>query len=211
MLHWWRDKMSPLYRGVFVRGPGRELMVGQWGMIPRNSKTSVPKTAEGKRMSTFNARRETMAKAWTFSNAWRKGQRCLIPAQLFVEPYWGTLKHIPWQFERADGEPWALAGLWDEWTDPQSGEVLLNYTLITQNCDSHPLLKLMHRPDPNRPEHMQDKRAVVPVERGDWDVWLQGNIEQATALIKLPPVELFKHRSQDPSQQVELPVSIEQD
>ena len=89
--------------------------------------------------------------------------------------------------------------------------MLLNYTLITQNCDSHPLLKLMHRPDPNRPEHMQDKRAVVPVERGDWDVWLQGNIEQAAALIKLPPVELFKHRSQDPSQQVELPVSIEQD
>ncbi|WP_231403437.1 hypothetical protein [Diaphorobacter sp. JS3051] len=32
----WRDKMSPLYRGPFLRAkgePGRELVVGQWGMI----------------------------------------------------------------------------------------------------------------------------------------------------------------------------------
>ena len=128
----WRDKMSPLYRGPFLRakGAGRELVVGQWGMIPPNSKTHIPTGKDGKRLSTVNARRESMAKAWTYGGPWRKGQRCIIPAQSYVEPYWGTGKHIPWQFSRADGEPWGLAGLWAEWTDPATGEVLPSYTMI---------------------------------------------------------------------------------
>lgn len=39
--------------------------------------------------------------------------------QSYVEPYGGHRnKNIWWQFERADGLPWALAGIWSEWTDP---------------------------------------------------------------------------------------------
>ena len=205
----WRDKMSPLYRGPFLRAKGeaeRKLVVGQWGMIPPNSKTHIPTGKDGKRLSTVNARREGMAKSWTYGGPWRKGQRCIIPAQLYVEPYWGTGKHIPWQFERADGEPWGLAGLWSEWTDPATGEVVASYTMITQNCDDVPVLNLMHRPDPKRPPDMQDKRTVVPLEKMDWDTWLHGTVEQAEALIKLPALALFVHRAKDPAQQVELPV-----
>ena len=46
--------------------------------------------------------------------------------------------------------------------------------MITQNCDDHPLLKLMHRRDPKRPPNMHDKRTVVPLEKWDWDAWLHG-------------------------------------
>ena len=92
--------------------------------------SSMRRRRDGKRLSTVNARREGMAKSWTYGGPWRKGQRCIIPAQLYVEPYWGTGKHIPWQFERTDGEPWGLAGLWGEWTDPVTGEVPPSYTMI---------------------------------------------------------------------------------
>ncbi|KQO23510.1 SOS response-associated peptidase family protein [Acidovorax sp. Leaf78] len=202
----WRDKMSPLYRGPFLRGAGQaaELVVGQWGMIPPDSQTSIPKGKDGKRLSTVNARREGMAKSWTYGGPWRRGQRCIIPAKSYVEPYWQDGVHTAWQFSRADGEPWGLAGLWNEWTDPATGEVLLNFTMVTQNCDVHPLLRLMHRPDPKRPPHMQDKRTVVPLEKVDWHTWLHGTIEQAEALIQLPPVELFKHGPQDPTKEVQL-------
>lgn len=189
----WRDKMSPLYRGPFMRARGdeRELVVGQWGMIPPNSKTNIPTGKDGKRMSTVNARREGVAKSWTYGGAWRKGQRCIIPAESYVEPYWGAGKHIAWQFARADGDPWGLAGLWNEWTDPATGEVVANYTMVTQNCDDHPLLKLMHRPDPKRPPNKQDKRTVVPLEKSEWDTWLYGTCEQSEHLIALPRLELF--------------------
>ena len=49
---------------------------------------------------------------------------------------------------RADGAPWALGGIWSEWTDPASGEIVPSYSMITINCDDHPLLARLHRPDP---------------------------------------------------------------
>lgn len=127
------------------------------------------------------------------------GSRAALPdpAWWYQEPYWGishtdlmtsTPKSIPWHFRRADGEPWALAGLWSEWTDPSTGEVLPNYTMLTQNCDGHPVLGLMHRPDKNQTADRQDKRSVVPIERADWDAWLHGSREQAEGLIRVPPV-----------------------
>jgi putative SOS response-associated peptidase YedK len=48
----------------------------------------------------------------TFKGPWSNGQRCIIPAEDFDEPYWGTGRNIWWRFSRADGKPWALAGLW---------------------------------------------------------------------------------------------------
>ncbi len=173
-------------------------------MIPGTSKARTPTTSQGRRMSTNNARVETVATAWTFSRAWKSDQRCLIPADSYDEPYWGTGKNIWWRFARADGAPWALAGLWSEWTDPETGELVPNYTMLTQNCDGHPLLSLMHKPDGAVPP---DKRAVVPIEQTDWDAWLHGSTAQAQALIRVPGMEVFKHAAADPAKQVPLPLA----
>lgn len=109
---WWEPVLAPLWKGPYLK-PGGELEVGQWGMIPPRSKTHVPTTADGRRMSTNNARTESVGSTWTYAGPWKAGQRCLIPAQSYVEPYWGHRnKNIFWQFERADGLPWALAGIW---------------------------------------------------------------------------------------------------
>jgi hypothetical protein len=67
--------------------------------------------------------------------------------------------------------------------------------MLTQNCDGHPLLARMHKPelDPGTklPLAEQDKRAVVPIEEADWDQWLNGSLDQADALIQVPPAEIF--------------------
>jgi hypothetical protein len=76
--------------------------------------------------------------------------------------------------------------------------------MLTQNCDDHPLLSLMHKPDPALPPDAQDKRSVIPIERKDWDTWLNGTVEQAMALVKLPGLDLFSHGPADPAQQVTL-------
>ena len=146
-LPWWKPHVTPLALGPYIK-PGGEIDVGQWGMIPRSSKTRRPMTAGGKPMSTNNARREMLAKSWTFAPAWRAGQRCLIPVESWVEPYWGLgSRNVWWSFRRADGSPAALAGLYSEWTDPETGELVPNYTMITQPADGHPVLALMHRTD----------------------------------------------------------------
>ncbi len=71
--------------------------------------------------------------------------------------------------------------------------------MLTQNCDGHPLLGLMHKPDPKLPADKQDRRSVVPIEKQDWDAWLHGTIDQASALIQVPDLELLRHGAADPA------------
>lgn len=201
--------VAPLRPGPFVTAT--EALVGQWGMIPPECKTRKPANANGRPLSTNNARRESMAKSWTYGKAWLAGQRCLIAAEDFDEPNWETGKNVWWRFSRADGQPWALAGLWSVWVDPETGEILPNFTMITQNCDEHPLLRRMHKPDLRLPADQQDKRAVVPLERDNWDAWLNGSIEQADKLIQLPAEHLFVHGpAQVPSSVVEPSSPVQQ-
>lgn len=204
----WGSYVAPLKPGPYLKAGGKP-EVGQWGMIAPDSKTAKPFG------QTNNARRETLATRKTYSAAWLSGRRCLIPAVTFQEPYYPEhdpkAKSIAWRFERADGEPWALAGIWAEWISPE-GEVVPNYTMITQNCDGHPLLGLMHKPEVDKAGNIlaeQDKRAVVPLERDRWDEWLHGSLEQAEALIQVPPIEVFRHRAADPTKNIPLPGSAQ--
>ncbi|MEO8391238.1 SOS response-associated peptidase family protein [Polaromonas sp.] len=203
----WLAYVAPLKLGPYVKQRG-DAQVGQWGMIAPGSKSSKPMG------QTNNARREGLAEKRTFAPSWLAGRRCLIPAASFVEPYYPghdpKAKSISWRFERADGDAWALAGIWSEWVDPVTGELVPNYSMITQNCDGQPLLALMHKPELDKaglvlPATEQDKRAVVPLERDRWDEWLHGTVEQAEALIQLPAPEIFRHGASDPAKNIPLP------
>ncbi|SOE35317.1 SOS response associated peptidase (SRAP) [Delftia acidovorans] len=133
-------------------------------------------------------RRQTEA---SYKHPWARGQRCIIPATTFDEPCWETSKNVWWRFARADGDPWGLAGLWNVWTDPATGEVRESYTMLTINADAHPLMSRMHKPDPKLPADKQDKRSVIPIELADVDQWLAGTVKEASELLRLAPVEVF--------------------
>lgn len=199
--------VGPLAQAWFIGQQGLACS-GQWGMIPPGSPTRRPVSpSTGRPLSTNNARSETVASAWTFRGAWHGGQRCLIPAWWYQEPYWGIRhtdlmtcapKSTPWHFRRADGLPWMLAGLWSRWADPVTGESVASYTLLTQNCDGHPILALMHNPDPKLPASRQDKRTVVPIWEQDQDAWLHGSMPQARDLIRVPAPDTLDHGPVDP-------------
>lgn len=50
----------------------------------------------------------------------------------------------------------------------------------------HALMSRMRRPDPKLPADRQDKRSVVAIELGDADAWLQGSIDDAAKLVRVP-------------------------
>lgn len=178
----------PRGTGAFLRASADhrlQLALGQWGLIPSFAKQRhLP-------YSTNNARIEGVATTASFRQAWRAGQRCLIPADLFWEPCWESGRNVWWRFARADGRPWLLAGLWNTWVDRATGEIVDSYTMLTQNADAHPLMRRMHKPDPKLPEDAQDKRSVVAIEAADCERWLSGSEEDARALGRLTPVEAF--------------------
>jgi putative SOS response-associated peptidase YedK len=195
--------VGPFGAGAFLRADGDGLrgQVGQWGLIrpgqPERIDYIKPKAVPGKKApaprprSTNNARIEGIEAKPTFAPAWRAGQRCLIPAAWYAEPNWETGRNLWWRLRRADGLPWFLAGLWSEWTDPATGELVPNFTMITTNCDSHPLLNRLHKPDPKLPADQQDKRAVVHVTPENWDQWLRGTMADALTLVVPSPIEAY--------------------
>ncbi|MBC7788772.1 MAG: hypothetical protein H7Z74_02390, partial [Anaerolineae bacterium] len=67
-----------------------------------------------------------------------------------------------------------------------------SYTMLTLNADQHPLMNRMHKPDPKRPPHMQDKRSVIPISLADVDSWLFETIDEASGLLKLPEMGQIK-------------------
>lgn len=183
----WSAMVYPRAPGPFLRvaGDGLQLVVGQWALIPFFAKS--PKLP----YSTNNARSEELARKPSYRDAWKRGQRCIIPAQTFDEPCWESGKNVWWRFRRADGQPWSLAGLWNTWTDQTTGEIVESYTMLTINADAHPLMRRMHKFNPKLPADQQDKRSVIPIERSDEDVWLRGSVVDAKWLLRLSPVDVF--------------------
>jgi len=70
-------------------------------------------------------------------------------------------------------------------------EYVESYTMLTLNADQHSLMRRMHKPDPKLGPDRQDKRSLVLLEPQDFDQWLAGTVEHASALIRLTPVERF--------------------
>lgn len=183
--------MWPRRLGEFVRRPPewdsgdeavpeREVEIGRWGLI--SAMTRADGLAKAEKLSTFNARSETAHKSYTFGNAWRNGQRCIVPAEAVYEPDWRSGKAVPTRFTRADGAPLGIAGLWDQYKDAD-GNWQLSYTMLTINADAHPLFKEFHRPN-------DEKRMVVILPDGTYDDWLTGAGDMRDLLQPYPAEQL---------------------
>lgn len=184
----YKPGIGPWDLGPFLRAKNGkiEAVVGQWALIGDEDQ----KANSAPRM-TNNARYEELEQKKTFRGLWERGQRCLIPATWYQEPCWETGKNVWWHFRRRDGDLWGLAGLYNDWTDPVTGEIVHSYTMLTLNCDGHPLLARMHKPDPKRPADRQDKRCIVPIEAKDWETWLLGSATSAARLMRVPDAEIY--------------------
>jgi len=124
---------------------------GRWGLI--SAFTSPDKLAQAKKLSTVNARDDRVQSAWTYRNAWRRAQHCIVPAASIFEPdYRGpdgapAARSYEAEIARADGRALGIAGLWDEWQD-EDGNRHLSFTMLTVNADEHALMRNYHkRPD----------------------------------------------------------------
>lgn len=134
-----------------------------------------------KKFDTMNARVETIGEKRSFSGAWKKLQVCLIPCSTFYEPNWETGKAVRWKIGLATPQPFALAGLWRAWEEPQG--VVLSFTMLTVNADQHPLMRRFHRPG-------AEKRSVIILRPEEYDDWLNvKSTDEARTFLNLFPAE----------------------
>lgn len=143
-----------------------------WGLIPMWAKDP----SIGSRL--INARAETLAEKSAFRGAY-KYKRCLILADGFYE--WkvqvGSKAKIPYHIRLKSGQPFAFAGLWDEWHSPDGSEVK-SCTIIT--TEPNALMASLHNrmpvilpasayaawldPAPQKPESLHPLLAPYPAE-----------------------------------------------
>lgn len=106
-----------------------------WGLIPY-----WVKEADGGR-KPINARSETVAKLPSFRAAYAK-RRCLVPIQNFFE--WRRAKppKRPYAIGMKTGAPFAIAGIWENWQHPETGEYVRTFCLLT--CPANELIGTIH-------------------------------------------------------------------
>lgn len=148
-----------------------------WWLIPPWSKNRKPT------YSAFNAKAETLASKPTFRNAWRRAQRCIVPASAYFEwPVINGQKQCH-AITRADGRPHLLAGLWEVW-QPE-GEPWHSFTIVT--VDAAREIAHIH---PRMPRALLDEAQA--------DTWLHGSPEEAAELLMPHPVPYRAEPIQSP-------------
>ena len=157
--------------------PARELVAGQFGLVPRWVKSA----SDAKLRSTklVNARSETVTTSNNFRDAWLGGQRCIVPMMAFLEDDWRSGKAVPTRIARVDGQPMGVAGLWESWTGT-GGDVIVSYTLLTVNANSHALMNRYQQPG-------NEKRMLAILNEGAFDAWLSARPEKAREFMRAYP------------------------
>ncbi len=163
-----RYNIAPTDKSPVVRVPDlatpREAVFLRWGLVP----FWADDPSIGNRM--ISARAETVPDKSAYRAAFQK-RRCLVPASGFYE--WkktGDGKQ-PYYIRRTDEQLLGFAGLWERWSDDQSGEVVESFTILTG--------------EPNdRVADLHDRMPVI-VKSEDYDFWLDPAMKDKEALHEL--------------------------
>jgi len=160
-------ELYPTGVGPFIRlvNGQRELGVGHFGLLPPWRR----EVKYGKH--TYNSRSETVSTLPSFKDAWRRGTRCVVPADAVFEPkYYEDLTNERWRIEREDGAPLGIAGLYNQWTE--DGVEKFSYTMLTVECGSHPFYSQFHKPG-------EEKRMPIFLDPAEYDDWMSCAVVEA--------------------------------
>ena len=136
----------------------RRLRAMRWGFLPYWYK------APNDGPLIINARSDTVATKPAFREAIRS-RRCIVPASGFYEWNEGEKgARLPWYFTRLDGEPIALAGVWQHWGEMD--------TVAIVSTEAGPGMGEIHHREP------------VVLEKSDWPLWLGEGGHGAAVLMK---------------------------
>ncbi len=129
----------------------------QWGLIPHWVKSLAD--ADKIRNQTLNARGETIFEKPAFRSYTKN--RCIVLADGFYEWMEYKKKKYP-HYVHLDGNAiFGFAGLYADWTDRETGEILHTFTIIT--TDANPLMARIHNTKQRMP-------VILPKEQ--WQHWL---------------------------------------
>lgn len=129
----------------------------KWGLIP----FWVKDGDQAKQMAnrTLNAKSETVFDLASFRAAITK-RRCIIPVNGFYEWRHYKGRTYPHYIYPKDGSLFSLGGIWEEWTDKTTGELVRTFSIVTTPANS--VMEVIHNTKKRMP------LVLDPVRELDW-------------------------------------------
>lgn len=136
------------------------IQFAKWGLMPGWAKNKSLQN------STLNAKIETIHEKPSFKGS--VSQRCLIPADGFYEWQWldpkgknkqKYLMHLPGE------ELFSFAGLWNKWTDIETGETYHTYAILTTEANT--LMSVIHNSQKRMPVIINPKAEKEWLDKGN--------------------------------------------
>lgn len=103
-----------------------------WGLIPSFCQTI--KDAKEMMTKTLNAKSETVFSLPSFKNSIRQ-KRCMVLVDGFYE--WRTIgkQKYPYYIHTKDNEPFAFGGIYNDWVNKETGEIINTFSIITTEAN----------------------------------------------------------------------------
>lgn len=174
---------------IYTNDAPRDPQLSLWGLVPAWTKDHAQATSLWNR--TLNARGETIFEKPSFRSS-AKDKRCLVHVEGFYEHHHFDKRAYPYFIHLKERAHFALAGLWEEWKDKESGEMLRTFSIVT--TEANDLLKRIH----NKTGAEGSRMPVILTEEEE-DAWLApvnnaGDEAAIQALIRpYPPEAMDAH------------------
>lgn len=143
----------PIIRNSFTTG-GQKLELAHWEFIPFwiNGKGQLEEARE--KYITLDAKGETVLTSRMFGKAARE-RRCLMLSSGFYE--WRHYRGVayPYFIRVREKDVFYQAGIWQPWTDRETGERMTTFALITTKANS--LLSCIHNKRKRMPVILTDE------------------------------------------------------
>lgn len=136
----------------------------EWGLLPGWAKEKKFQA------NTLNARFENLHEKPSFKNI--LNNRCIIPAEAFVEWQWVDSKgkeKIKYLLQIDKNPIFAFAGLWSEWREPATGELIPTFTIIT--TEANELMARIHNTKKRMPIILRPESEQDWLKHGAINIW----------------------------------------
>ncbi len=141
----------------------------RWGFVPPQTGSVEKATEFLHQYNTLNAKAENLFESRLFQTAIQK-QRCLVLCSGFFEwrhknPKKSNSEKYPFYVSLKDEGIFVFGGIWEKFTDRNTGEIIHTYAIITTKAND--LMELVHN---------TKKRMPLIIEPGKAIKWLDPNL-----------------------------------
>ena len=177
---------------VITNAAPHQIQLLSWGLVPSWSRDPTGHgSASGPK--PINARAETLAEKPSFRQLLDR-RRCLVLADSFYEWQATSAGKVPHRILLRDEQPFAFAGLWDEWLDRSTGELHPTFTIIT--TEPNALMAGIH-----------NRMPVILPDRAAEQAWLNDGAGLAAHQHQLRPYDAAAMREYAISTRVNSPAN----